>query len=341
MVTKRADTKLKDQNLYMIKLNKKIVTADYLKTFFSSDYGLECIRTMFTESSIPHLNISSANMIRAGVPSLEIQNKIVETQKKLVFIKDTILEIENELTNNPVDNKQSDLIHNVSLSIEELKNQVSPLLCEESIIHEFKSSFRTPYPDYPQPNVNSKGQTEYILGKETFSSKKQIQSYLEFIVMKTIASFLNTRGGKLVIGVHEYANEKEIIGIDREGFESNDHYERHFIQQLNNRFSALIVSKYINTEITKIKGTSVLLVECKTSDEIIYLTDNQGNDLVYVRTKNRFAFYQRSSRAIKNKKTLGLFYFKYLTLFSKIFIFFYKSFDYPYYYRCIISWPTK
>ena len=60
-----------------------------------------------------------------------------------------------------------------------------------------------------------------------------------------------------------------------------------YLKQLNNRFSALIVSKYINTEITKIKGTSVLLVECKTSDEIIYLTDNQGNDLVYVRTGPR------------------------------------------------------
>ena len=51
--------------------------------------------------------------------------------------------------------------------------------------------------------------------KETFSSKKQIQSYLEFIVMKTIASFLNTRGGKLVIGVHEYAKIKKKLGIDR------------------------------------------------------------------------------------------------------------------------------
>ena len=28
-------------------------------------------------------------------------------------------------------------------------------------------------------------------------------------------------------------------------------------------------------------------MECKTSDEIIYLTDNQGNDLVYVRTGPR------------------------------------------------------
>ena len=52
---------------------------------------------------------------------------------------------------------------------------------------------------------------------------------------------INTAGGTLVIGVHEYANTKNVAGIDREEFESSDHYVRHLIQIFNNVFNAFIV----------------------------------------------------------------------------------------------------
>ena len=48
-----------------------------------------------------------------------------------------------------------------------------------------------------------------------------------------------------MIGVHERGNNKEVVGIDRENFESHDHYERHLIQILKNNFGAVVVSKYV------------------------------------------------------------------------------------------------
>ena len=64
--------------------------------------------------------------------------------------------------------------------------------------------------------------------------KNQIHKHLEFNVLKTIAAFLNTKGGTLVIGV---TDEKKVVGIEREGFDSLDSYSRHLVQIINNKFS--------------------------------------------------------------------------------------------------------
>ena len=78
-------------------------------------------------------------------------------------------------------------------------------------------------------------------------------------------------------------NIKNVVGIKREKFDSNDHYERHLIQILKNNFSTTIVSNHIVTNISKIKNTDVCVVTCKPVEEdIIYL-----NGIVYIRTGPR------------------------------------------------------
>ena len=157
-------------------------------------------------------------------------------------------------------------------------------LMEESITHEYKASLRTAYPKLPEPQVNDQNQMEYKLGGKTFSSQKKIQQFLENIVLKTIASFLNSRGGRLIIGVHEKDNDKEVVGIEREGFKSNDNYERHLVGLMNNAFGVNIVSKYISTYIKNIKGKDVCIVDIeKLQGKIIAYV----NDEIYVRTGPR------------------------------------------------------
>ena len=119
--------------------------------------------------------------------------------------------------------------------------------------------------------------------EKKFTSKKEERKFLEFQVLKSIAGFLNAQGGQLVIGVHEKDNIKNVVGIKREGFDSNDHYERHLIQILKNNFSTTIVSNHIVTNISKIKNTDVCVVRCTpVEDDIIYL-----NGIVYIRTGPR------------------------------------------------------
>ena len=73
----------------------------------------------------------------------------------------------------------------------------------------------------------------------------------------------------MVIGV---TDEKKVVGIEREGFDSLDSYSRHLVQIINNKFSKVIVSNYITIEIIKINDLSVCVVKCKDgTKDIIYL----------------------------------------------------------------------
>ena len=154
---------------------------------------------------------------------------------------------------------------------------------EESKALEFKASLRTPYPEMPAPQQDDKGQVFFKWGKSVFTSKKQIHKELENIVIKSCAAFMNTEGGKLVIGIHEYGNEKDVVGIDRENFESHDHYERHVSQVLNNAFGALIVSESIKTEIIKEDGQHLCVIHCeKRIEDFVAVGDD-----IWVRTGPR------------------------------------------------------
>ena len=143
----------------------------------------------------------------------------------------------------------------ISRLTNEEPGRVSYLLRDESISHEFKASLRTPYPDYPEAVISKDGKETFTLGKEKFSSKKQIQTFLQNIILKTIASLLNTQGGQLVIGVHEFANEKIVVGIDREGFQSHDEYERHLVQIIKNAFGASVLADFVGTNIEAINNS--------------------------------------------------------------------------------------
>ena len=132
--------------------------------------------------------------------------------------------------------------------------------------------------------ISKDGKETFTLGKEKFSSKKQIQTFLQNIILKTIASLLNTQGGQLVIGVHEFANEKIVVGIDREGFQSHDEYERHLVQIIKNAFGASVLADFVGTNIEAINNEHVCVVTCKRyeGDELIWFQDK-----LYVRTGPR------------------------------------------------------
>ena len=138
----------------------------------------------------------------------------------------------------------------------------SEVTLEESLTHEYKSSFRKPYPNYPEPEINEHGQKVFKLSNKYYKSEKELQKFIEEQSLKTIVAFLNTKGGTLVIGVKEKNNIKEIVGINRDHYENDDKYERHICQQISNRIGNKFLSDFINIRIEIIEGKSVCLIEC-------------------------------------------------------------------------------
>ncbi|HXF66132.1 MAG TPA: RNA-binding domain-containing protein [Burkholderiales bacterium] len=86
-------------------------------------------------------------------------------------------------------------------------------------------------------------------------------------VLKTIAAFLNTEGGDLLIGV---ADDGSIVGIERDGFDTDDKFMRHLAQVVRNGLGDR-ASTCIDPKTQVVQGKTVCVVSCQRSPEPVFL----------------------------------------------------------------------
>jgi len=88
-----------------------------------------------------------------------------------------------------------------------------------------------------------------------------------YSVLKTLAAFLNTDGGDLLIGV---ADNKTIVGIEADGFESEDE----FLLHLSHVIGAALGDRAgtcVDAKIEVVDGKTVCLASCKRSPEPVFM----------------------------------------------------------------------
>ena len=85
--------------------------------------------------------------------------------------------------------------------------------------------------------------------------------------LKTIAAFLNTEGGDLLIGV---ADDGSIVGIERDQLESDDKFMRHLAQVVRNGLGDR-AGTCIDPKTQIVQGKTVCVVSCQRSPEPVYL----------------------------------------------------------------------
>ena len=86
-------------------------------------------------------------------------------------------------------------------------------------------------------------------------------------VLKTIAAFLNTEGGDLLIGV---ADDRSIVGIERDQLETDDKFLRHLAQVVRNGLGDR-ASTCIDPKAQFVQGRTVCIVSCQRSPEPVFL----------------------------------------------------------------------
>jgi type I restriction enzyme R subunit len=86
-------------------------------------------------------------------------------------------------------------------------------------------------------------------------------------VLKTIAAFLNTAGGDLLIGV---ADDGSLTGIEQDRFENDDEFMRHLAQAVRNGLGDR-ASTCIDPKTQIVQGKTVCLVSCQRSPEPVFL----------------------------------------------------------------------
>ena len=102
--------------------------------------------------------------------------------------------------------------------------------------------------------------------------------------LETIAAFLNTEGGDLLIGV---ADDRTVLGIDHDRLESDDKFMRHLAQAVRNGLGPR-AGTCIDPKTQIVEGKTVCLVSCQRSPEPVYLRwkglENAAEGDLYVRS---------------------------------------------------------
>jgi type I restriction enzyme R subunit len=103
-------------------------------------------------------------------------------------------------------------------------------------------------------------------------------------VLKTIAAFLNTQGGDLLIGV---GDDRGVLGIEHDQLESDDQFMRHLAQVVRNALGDR-AGTCINPTTQIVQGKTVCLVSCQRSPEPVFLkwkgTEEQPGGDFFVRS---------------------------------------------------------
>ena len=116
-------------------------------------------------------------------------------------------------------------------------------------------------------------------------NRNQVNRDLEKAVMKTVAAFLNSGGGRLLIGSDDQGN---LIGLEKDfaslSKSNADSFENHF----NNIFNAMIgpeFRRFVKIAFSDFDGKKACLVSVEPSHKPVYLKTANGEDF-YIRTGN-------------------------------------------------------
>ena len=128
----------------------------------------------------------------------------------------------------------------------------------------------------------SKGEGEELEFKSTLRTNlytNEFDKNIEHAVLKTIVSFLNSKGGTLLIGI---SDKGEILGIKQDKFENQDKFLLHLINIIKEK----IGKKYlhlIDIQTKKINGKTIIRVNCKKSSKEIFLKISPKQEEFYIR----------------------------------------------------------
>ena len=122
-------------------------------------------------------------------------------------------------------------------------------------------------------------QVEFKSSLRTNLRTREKDPKMEAAVIKTIAGFLNTRGGMLIVGVRDDGSP---IGIDVDGFANEDKMNLHLTNLVNNKIGKHAWSS-ISAWFDNYQSARVLVVRCEKSATPVYVKEGET---FYIRTGN-------------------------------------------------------
>ena len=122
-------------------------------------------------------------------------------------------------------------------------------------------------------------QTEFKSTLRTNLRTGQKDARMELEVLKSIAAFVNSKGGTLIIGV---SDDGEALGIDADQFASEDKMNRHLVNLIRDKMGPQHMN-FIQMRFGEYRTKRVLMVECQRGRGPIFVKDG-GAERFFMRT---------------------------------------------------------
>lgn len=128
------------------------------------------------------------------------------------------------------------------------------------------------------------GETNKIEFKSTLRQNLYTQkneARIENQCLKTVAGFLNSKGGYLLVGVDD---DGKPLGLEADRFKNNDKLLLHWFNLLKETIGADLI-QLIDSEILKYKGKELLCVKCEPSVKPVFFS-REDDQFFYIRIGN-------------------------------------------------------
>lgn len=126
------------------------------------------------------------------------------------------------------------------------------------------------------------GESERMEFKSTFRTNlhtNEIDRKIEYSTLKTIVAFMNSKGGTILIGV---SDSGEIIGTEKDKFESKDNYLLHLTNTIKTRIGKRF-THLVNFRFNEIDNKTVLMVDCMKSKVPVFIKSQDNEEEFYIR----------------------------------------------------------
>ena len=130
--------------------------------------------------------------------------------------------------------------------------------------------------------IISRGENDSVEFKSTFRwdiRQNKKNPAIEHAALKSMAAFLNSEGGDLLLGV---ADDGSIVGIETDGFANDDKFLLH-VWMLIKSSMGQDISPFIKTTLEKIDGKTVCRVQCLRSPKPVFLRQSGFDEMFYIR----------------------------------------------------------
>jgi len=181
---------------------------------------------------------------------------------------------------------------------EKITPSVDMNIDEDKFILEFKKYIdggETGYTEFKSSALWSKHLNSEQINDSTSNEVRNFgKGASKYIIARSIASFLNTDGGNLIIGIKENkeTGNDEIIGITSEFDElpdkSIDGYRRMLIDDVVRKYFEDDIynnaTKYVKMTFPEIEGKTLCWLQIKKADKRVFVKTKKNGDMFFIRT---------------------------------------------------------